>query len=242
MKIIDCLVENKAQIQIAGDYFQPGHNLREIIVSEIEIERKLIKSIESNSFSNTRLSELVAVANHPRKSYFLWLENQLEILPSENEPNPDFAPETSVLMGSLLSVVEQAMFHAFIHNRDGKMDLADCAWHTSGAAMMQLTKFVSMFSAQHAAPVLKDMPSLSVKYETSQALQSDADIAGKCAVLAEEAAANSDDDQIRQYCLTLQSYYAQLSSFNPGSSHPAININPPAFSSFNATLKRFLSD
>ena len=242
MKIINYLVENKAQIQIAGDYFQPGHNLHEIIAAEIKIERKLTKIIESNSYSNTRLSDLIATANKPRKSYSNWLEDQLGILVSENESNPEYAPETSGLLGCLLTVIEQAMIHAFIHNLDGKTGLADSAWHTSGAAMMQLTKFVSMFSAQHAAPVLRDMPSIRVKYETDEALQSDADIAGKCAALAGEAAANGDADQVKQYCLTLQDYYAELSNFKTGSPHPAIKLNPPAFSSFNATLQRFLSD
>lgn len=147
---------------------------------------------------------------------------------------------TSSLLGSLLTVIEQAMIHAFIHYHSGHTDLADAAWHTSGAAMMQLTKFVSMYSALRAAPILKDMPSLIVEYETDKALQSDSEIAHKCAALAGKAAVNSDTDQVKQYCLKLHDYYTELTRFNVGSPHPAANINPPAFSSFEVTLQKFV--
>ena len=132
------------------------------------------------------------------------------------------------------------MIHAFVHYHSGRTDLADAAWHTSGAAMMQLTKFVSMYSKRRAAPVVSQMPSLAVEYETDKALQSDSEIAGRCATLAGEAADNSDVDGVKQYCRTLHEYYADLVKFEAGSAHPAIDLNPPAFSSFEATLRKFV--
>ena len=79
-----------------------------------------------------------------------------------------------------------------------------------------------------------------VEYETDKALQSDSEIAGKCAALAGEAAVNSDADQVKQYCLKLHDYYIELTKFKAGSPHPAAYINPPAFSSFEATLQKFV--
>jgi bacterioferritin (cytochrome b1) len=242
MKVIDHLVGSRTTVQIAGDKFQPGHSIREVVKAELTMENRLVELIDNTSLSNESLSAFVEVAAHPRKSYLPWLEKQLEQLPIDENPKPDFAPETSTLLGNLLTVIEQTLFHAFVHDHDGNAERADFSWHTSGAAMMHLTKFVALFSAKQAAPVFRDMPALTISYDAPEALESDAEIAGKCAQLAGNAAHDSADARIKKFCLSLNDYYTELSESDSNKPHPAINSNPPAFSSFSATLNKFVRD
>lgn len=242
MKIVDYLVVNKAGIELPGDSFQPGHNHREIIAAERKLEKRLAGMIETTRCSDARLSELLAAAKTPRQSYTGWLDEQLGLVPAGDGPNPDYAPETAGLLGSLLTVVEQAMIHSFVHFNSGRFDLADDAWHTSGAAMMQLTKFVSFYSAQQSAPVFKDMPASTVEYETEDALQADSELARDCGLLAAQAAAHCGVSEVKKYCRKVEGFYKELSEFAPGGEHPAKTTNPPAFRSFQATYRRYVED
>ena len=239
MKVVDYLVENRAPIEIAGDTFQPGYDLPSAMAAEAEMESRMGRIIENCSFKNPRLSGLLEVARGPRSEYSRWLEAQLgELGPGEGS-NPEFAMDVAELHGHLLTVIEQAMVHAFVHFHHGRNELADAAWHTSGAAMMQLTKFVAMCAARNAAMIVKAMPSPTVEYDTDSSLELDAEIASRCAVMATEAAAGSRDEKVVRYCRDLESYYSALSKFKAGATHPAESTNPPAFSSFEATLRRF---
>ena len=239
MKIIDYLVETQAPLAVPGDEFQPGHDLPSVMAAEAEMEGRLGRAIEDCRFESPRLTGLLDAAKGPRKEYARWLEGNIVVPGPGRATNPDFALGCAELVGHLLTVVEQAMIHAFVHFHHDRKDLADAVWHTSGAAMMQLTRFVSQCAARDAAMVVEAMPAPVVEYDSELSLQADAELANRCALLAGQAAGDGVTGKVGHFCRELKDYYIVLSEYAGRSVHPAESSNPPAFSSFEATLIRF---
>ena len=132
------------------------------------------------------------------------------------------------------------MVHAFVHWYEGEVKLADAAWATSGAAMMQATEFVHLFAAHRTLPLPREMPALQIASKSATGLDFDRQLADSCAREADEAADACNDNAIADLCRKIARYSLQLSSWKTGEAHPATDDNPAVFSSFEGTLRKFV--
>jgi bacterioferritin (cytochrome b1) len=240
MQIIDYLVETEAPILLASDPPTPGTNHRSILVSEQAMEQRLFAAIEKAACTDDRARALISTAKAPREGYAVWLTDQLKGPGGDRSPEDLSLPETGRVFAHLIATIEQAMVHAFVHWHRSSADIADATWATSGAAMMAATEFVHLFAARQTVPLPGAMPALRIASEPAAALDFDRQLAGRCAREAAEASDTCNEIAIAELCRRIADYSAQLSSWMPGQKHPASNNNPAAFSSFEATLRRYV--
>ncbi len=238
MRIIDHLVQTGAPIVLTADHFTPGTSLRDILISEQALEQRFVAAIETADCADDRPRALVAAARAPRAGYAAWLTDQLDGSGGETAPADPPFPVTARLLALLIATLEQAMMHAFVHWHRGEANIADAAWATSGAAMMQVTEFVHLFAARRTVPLPGEMPALEIASAPAAALALDRQLAERCATEATGASDACDDIAIAGLCRRIADYSLQLSRWTPGQTHPATNINPAVFSSFEASLRR----
>ena len=242
MKIIQFIVEKGiTTVALDCEAFLPGHDLGSVLAAEQRMEYRFDSVIAECSFTDNRLKDLLATAAMPRSDYVSWLEQMCLEHPPATEIHDPFATETAALTGMLFTVMEQSLIHSFVHRHNGNPEFADAAWHTSGAAMMQLTRLVALYSAEQSAIVFGDMPSMLIQGETDGALEADGSLAAHCAALASQAASNTSHPRIRRFCDNTANYYSALSDFRGHTPHPAEHSNPPVFHSFSATWEKFVS-
>ena len=239
MRIIDHLVRTGAPIVLAADHFTPGTRHRSILAAEHALEQRFFAVIEEAVCTDDRARALVSAAKAPRASYAAWLTDQLDGSGGEEETPTGVAfPETARVLACLIATIEQAMVHAFVHWHGGEAGIADAAWSTSGAAMMQVAEFVHLFAARRTVPLPGEIPALEIASEPAAALEFDRRLAGRCATEATAASEACNDIAIAGLCRRIADYSLQLSSWTPGQMHPAANDNPAVFSSFEASLRR----
>ena len=239
MKIIDYLVSVKAPINLHGTDFKPGRTHHGILAAEFDVEQRFAEVIEQGDCTDIRPRELFAAAKAPRRYYLQWLNTQLDSLPLEEDASADHTQGTARLFGYLLTIIEQSLVHAFVHYHKDRTDFADTAWSTSGAAMMQATAFVHLYAARRTVPFPEHVPSPQIQYQIAGILDSDIQLAHRCAAEATEAAVTCSDAEINTLCRQIADSYTRLVEFKPGATHSPSNLNPPAFQSFQATLQRF---
>jgi bacterioferritin (cytochrome b1) len=240
MRIIDYLVEANAPILLAAERPVPGTGYRSILAAEQAMEQRLCAVLEQAACKDDRARALVAAAKAPRDGYAAWLTEQLKGPGGKETPAARPFPETAGVFAHLIATIEQTLAHAFLHWHRGDRDVADAAWATSGAAMMQATAFVRLFAAHQAVPVSAEPPALRSAGAPATALDFDRELAGDCAREAAEAAERCNDVALAELCRRVAAFSSQLSHWRPGETHPAAKDNPAAFSSFEATLRRFV--
>ena len=240
MRIIDHLVAAGAPILLASDRPTPGASHRGILVSEQALEQRLFAAIEKAACTDDRPRALISAAKAPREGYSAWLTDQLDGPGGDETPGDVPFPETARVFAHLIATLEQGMVHAFVHWHRGDADIADAAWATSGAAMMHATEFVHLFAARQTVPLPDEMPALQIASEPVAARDFDRQLAGRCAREAAEASDACNEIAIADLCRRIADYSLVLSSWRPGQKHPAANDNPAAFSSFEATLRRYV--
>jgi bacterioferritin (cytochrome b1) len=240
MRIIDYLVETEAPLLLNSDRFTPGANYRSILVSEQAMEQQLLAAIGRAACTNPRASALISAAEGPREAYAAWLADQLNG-PSDEEHSANLpVAETSGIFAHLIAMIEQAMVHAFVHWHRGDADNADAAWATSGAAMMHATNFVHFFAAHRTVPVPREIPTLQIAGDPVVALEFDRQAAERCASEAATASRTCHEPTLAELCRRISNYALELSAWSPKRTHPAATSNPAAFSSFKATLSKYV--
>jgi bacterioferritin (cytochrome b1) len=240
MRIIDYLVETKTPITLASGSCTPGTSYRDILLSEQTVERQLSAAIERSACTDDRAQALIAAAAEPREAYATWLTDRLNGA-NRGEPGATLAgTETAGIVAHLIALIEQTMVHAFVHWHGDDRDGADAAWASSGAAMMDMTEMVHLFAAHRTVPVPGEFPALHIADAAAEALDFDRQLAERCANEAARASDESEEIALADLCRKIADRCLELSRWNPGQAHPAINNIPPAFGSFEATLKRFV--
>ena len=239
MRILDTLIASGAPLDLAPQSFAPGRDVTGILLSEQTMERRLCAALAETRVSDRRARALVATAREPRQAYARWLAERL----SEGEPGTaagaEANPGTADLVAHLIAMIEQTLVHAFVHRHAGDVAGADAAWAASGAAMMQLTALVRLFAAERSVPAPGTFPSLHIAVRPQAAAQSDRRLAAMVAEEATRAARELDRDALADLCRRIANYSFEQSRWLSGQEHPASRTNPPAFTSFEATLKRF---
>ena len=240
MRIIDYMVETGTPIDLAPDPFMPGTDYRRILISERTMERRLSAALERVACADGRAQALIAAARGPREAYSAWLAGRLDGEMPDHSGQSRFGAQTADVVAHLITLIEQSMVHAFIQWHGGDADSADAAWATSGAAMMRMTEFVRLFAAHRSVPVPGAFPALRIADQPHGALELERELAKLCANEAAAAAAGCDQGAIADLCRRIADYCLELSRWSPGRAHPASNTNPAAFSSFEATLTKFV--
>jgi bacterioferritin (cytochrome b1) len=240
MRIIDYLVETKTPITLASGSCTPGTSYRNILLSEQIMERQLSAAIERSICTDTRAQALISTAAEPREAYATWLTDRLNGA-NRGEPGATLAgTETAGIVAHLIALIEQTMVHAFVHWHGDDRDGADAAWASSGAAMMDMTEMVHLFAAHRTVPVPGEFPALYIADAAAEALDFDRQLAERCANEAARASDESEEIALADLCRKIADRCLELSRWSPGQAHPAVNNIPPAFGSFEATLKRFV--
>ncbi|MFQ5566650.1 MAG: hypothetical protein ACE5EU_09835 [Paracoccaceae bacterium] len=239
MRIIDHLVQTGAPVVLASERPTPGASHGGILAAERALERRFLAVIDSAVCTGDRARALIAAARAPREGYAAWLAEQLDG-PGADEAAPAEAPfpETGGVLAHLIVMIEQALVHAFVHWHRGDAGVADAAWATSGAAMMQATELVRLFAARQAMPRPGEMPALEIAGEPAVALDLDRRLAGRCATEAAAAAEACDNAEVAGLCGTIADHASRLSRWTPGRAHPAANHDHTVFRSFETALRR----
>lgn len=239
MRILDTLIATGQPLDLAPDSFVPGSNVWGILLAEQAMERRLSEAIAGARVTGQRAQALVATAQKPREAYALWLTDRLSDGGPDGTAEPRTDADTADLVAHLIAMIEQTLVHAFIHRHAGDVEGADAAWAASGGAMMQLTEMVRLFAAQESVPAPGVFPAMHIALRSEEAVEADRRLAALCAEEAARVAGHSAEDAIADLCRRIADYSLEQSRWRPGPEHPAARTNPPAFASFEATLKRF---
>jgi bacterioferritin (cytochrome b1) len=260
MRIIDHIVATGVLPQLC-DAAQPftahlpatGATYKSILATELEMERRLIEAISAAQIDlaghdSPTASALIEGALPPRRSYAAWLAQRLS-LPLDG-PEPSTLPfgeataSLNALLARIIVTIEQSLVHAFVFWHAGERVIADAAWATSGAAMVQATSLVNLFATHRSVPSPATALSGSLKpprigraLDEVIALESVA--AEQCRDAAQTAAECLERTEAGRVCLDLAAYYDELRLWQPGQAHPAAD-NPPAFHSFERTLRTYV--
>ncbi len=243
MRIIDYLVETETPIGLVSDRVAPGADYRSILLSEQTIEQRLSAAIEKAACTDDRAQALISAAKGPREAYAAWLADRLS---GENGENCHEAvatlagTEIAGVIAHLITMIEQSMVHAFVHWHRGDGDNADAAWASSGAAMIHMTEFVHLFAAHQSVPIPGEFSKLRIAVEPVEALDFDRQLAKRCADEAATASGSCEEAANAKMCRKIAYYCLELSRWSPKQAHPAASNNPAAFSSFEATLTKFV--
>ncbi|MEE8273139.1 MAG: hypothetical protein V3R88_00485, partial [Alphaproteobacteria bacterium] len=240
MRIIDYLVETETPIGLVSDRFAPGANYRSILLSEQTIEQRLSAAIEKAACTDDRTQALISAAKGPREAYAAWLADRLNGENCHEAVATLAGTEIAGVIAHLITMIEQSMVHAFVHWHRGDADNADATWATSGAAMMHMTEFVHLFAAHQTVPIPGEFPALQIAVEPAEALDFDRQLAERCADEAATASDSCEEAAIAKLCRKIADYCLELSRWSPKQAHPAASNNPAAFSSFEATLTKFV--
>ena len=240
MRIIDYLVQAGFPVLLACECPAPGTTYKGILLSENALEQRLFAVIEEAVCTDDHPRALVSAARAPREAYAAWLTNKLGEPGVDETSGDDMFPESFGVFAHLIATIEQAMVHAFVHWHEGEARVADAAWATSGAAMMQATEFVHLFAARGTLPVPREMPALRIASKSAVGLEFDRQLADSCAREAAEAADACSDIAIANLCRKVARYSSQLSDWKTAEAHPAADDNPAVFSSFEGTLRKFV--
>lgn len=239
MRIADFFVRTGTPIVLGPDRSKPGADYRDILLVERAFEREVAEIIAAADCHDARAHALIAKAEAPRAAYAGWLDARIAGAVS-TPPQARPFPETAALFGHLLAVIEQSLMQAFVHWHADRRDRADAAWASSGAAMMQATAYVAHFSARDSLPLSSDPPAPRVARTSDQALAYDASLAEDTARVATEASAACADAALSKLCRGIAAQFTAIAAWQPGTPHPAVGDVPPAFSDFEATLRKFV--
>ena len=240
MRIIDYLVQQELPVSVDSERPALGTSYRGILSAELAFEQRLLAAIEEAACSSGRGCALLSAARAPRQAYAAWLEGQLDGA-VEDEPVKDVLfPQSFGVFAHLIALIEQTLVHAFVHRHQGEVESADAAWATCGAAMMQATEFVHLFTAQGTLPLPGEIPALRLAGQSAAAQEFDRGLSDSCAREAAAAAKACDDTAIADLCRKIAAYCSRLSAWKTGEAHPARGDNPAVFSSFEGSLRRFV--
>ena len=240
MRIIDYLVQARLPILLASECPTPGSTYQAILLSEKALEQRLFATIEEAVCTDAHPRALISAARAPRKAYAAWLTDQLDGPGFDETSGDDPFPESIGVFAHLIATIEQAMVHAFVHWYEGEVEIADAAWATSGAAMMQATEFVHLYAAHRTLPLPHKMPALRIASRSTDGVGFDRQLADSCAREAAEAADACNDMAIADLCRKIARYSLQLSGWKTGQAHPAADDNPAGFGSFEEALRKFV--
>ncbi len=240
MRIIDYLVETETPIGLVSDRVAPGADYRSILLSEQTIEQRLSAAIENAACTDNRAQALISAAKRPREAYAGWLADRLNGENCHEAVATLTGTEIAAVIAHLITMIEQSMVHAFVHWHRGDVDNADAAWATSGAAMMHMTEFVHLFAAHQTVPIPGEFSALQIASEPAEALDFDRQLAKRCADEAATTSGSCGEAANAKMCRKIAGYCLELSRWSPKQAHPAASNNPAAFSSFEATLTKFV--
>ena len=237
MRIIDYLVETRTPIEIGSRHFTPGTDYRNILLSEQAMELRLSAAIAKANCTGHRARALISTAEEPRESYAAWLTERLNGAARKKTVATLAGSETAGVTAHLIALIDQTMVHAFMHRHGGDRAGADGAWASSGAAMMHLTELVHLFAAHRTVPIPGEIPAPQIAGELAEAFDLDCQLAASCADEAAMAAGRCEEIGLANLCRKIAERCLELSRWSPEQVHPAASTNPPAFGSFEATLK-----
>lgn len=261
LRIVNHMVEMGAIPKLSDDERSfvahlphPGTSRKNIISAELALERRLSNAIKlaqkgladsDNRTAKTLISDALA----PRKPYATWLEQQLasdnDAVEPPVQPFGNATAELNAFFGQLIVVIEQALVHAFVHWHASEKSLANAAWATSGAAMMQATAITNLFAAHRSAPNPTDAAASDVLEAprigttAEEALAFGRTLAHQCQLAAEHASKSLDGTEAGPMFGEFVTYYRNLGDWLPQQDHPATN-NPAAFHSFERTLQKYV--
>lgn len=238
MAVVDHLVKTGTPIVLKPDTFAPGAERAGVLRAERETEGRFRAFLESATGSDKTTQSLLEAARAPRTAYADWLETRLASETGVLAPAPSVYPETLSLVAHLLTLMEQASIHAYVHRHHGTEADADAAWMTSGKAMMHLTAIVHHFAAQGALPRPGICPDPIIGNDPDAANAADVQMAARCAREAEKAAATCSHEKLAKLCGKIAIYCEALAQWKPGQDHPATGNVPSVFTSFEGTLSR----
>jgi hypothetical protein len=186
-------------------------------------------------------AKMFAATLAPRSSYRRWLEAELASLAGDSTELPTTSFRAADLVFSwLITTIEQTMAHAFVQWHQGRRDMADISWASSGLAMVQATSLVNALADLNTVPASMDVRTLAVTLDSDAAIRQDARLAHELAEVAAESMQQETDPSLKAICEQVTCHARALAAWRPPKPHPALASCAPSFRSFEATLQRFV--
>lgn len=237
MAIAGHLVSNRMPVRLAPDCFAPGVGQRGVLEAEQQREARITAFLDTARCADETAAGFLQVAREPRAAYAVWLNDRLGAVPRD-QPEPSVLHEDiDTLAAHLITLLEQASVHAYVHRYHGSRIDADAAWMTSGKAMMHLTSIVHHAAVTGALPRPGLCPEPLIGNSPMEAVEADNRMASACAQAARIAAACTHQ-KLAGLCETIATYCDDLAVWKPGRTHPAEGNIPSIFTSFEASLDR----
>ena len=239
MRIIGYFVCKGTPFSLDKPEFKPGTDLASILRAEQSSEKRLLAALERAQHLDAETQSLADFASAPREAYARWLDRQ--IATALGEPASVEAPIIALqdLVARLITMIEQALVHAYVERHGGCAAAADAAWTSSGAAMMHLTRLVKLFAKLPGVPSARDCPAANLQLKPGKTLAADRELAQQCTQAARQAAADCEHVAIARYCSSIANSYQAFVDWDPALPHPEHDSTPAIFHSFQASLDRF---
>ena len=239
MQIIDLLVSRQVEVALPSHEFLPGTDIKSIVVSELQMEKRVASVIDDLDVSDKDGKILVDRAAAPRKDYRDWLESKVD--GQEQVASPHVTSDgMATYIAELVALVEQSMLRAFMLWHSGQKASADNAWRLSGAAMLYGTALVKRAAHDSWLPTPSTCPEVLMTYDAQDAFLSDMALTRRCAELGRKVAAEADNEEMRRTCLRISEDCDLILSMKAEGEFPATFGRSPVFESFSTTREKHL--
>jgi bacterioferritin (cytochrome b1) len=239
MQIIDQLVAEGCSIYLESHRFTPGSDVVAVLRAEHQLEVGFAEFLGGVSVSTSEARSRVNRATAPRRAYQTWLENELAKT-SGIGVTDDTGEAVAKMMAHLISLIEQAMVHAFVlWHKDDRLG-ADLAWKISGAAMLYATAIVRCGALENRVPVPAPIPAVEPDMTGKAAFDRDIELLNRCAVAAKVASIEQSGKAMSPLCSKIVEDCERILPIVRGQDFPAELGKSPAFASFAATRDRKL--
>ena len=246
MRIVDYMVSTgrlptlaNDRRTFAGNMPAPGESLNAVFAAEERLDcrlKEVLTSVERGlaPYAGSVPIELVSIPLEGRNAYQDWLRHRLELAYDGVKPGEPANPakrSLDSLFANLMVMINQTLVHAFVHWHGGEHDLADCAWETSGAAMMHAASIVNALAPRHVAPdpahavMAGDVARPRVAAGPAEASENDSLLAEQCRAAARQASIVQPEGDLAAACGRIESWFDELIRRRPGQKLPRID-NP----------------
>ena len=239
MKIMNHLVEKEVPHELEFAGFSPGDDVAAVVAAEREVEARMADALSVELDRDDPTAAWITAARKPRPDYASWLEAKGAAVRRNEDGALGFEPADRVF-SALVAWLEQAMAHAFIHRHRGTPLDADIAWATSGVAMTKSSVLVRAMAQLGCTPKARAGTGIRIQERPEAAREQDRHLAEVCARVAGEAAEGLTG-KLSRFSRDIKAFAIRVANHDGSGQHPSQAVTSPAFSSFEATIGRFVA-
>jgi hypothetical protein len=235
LHMMDFIVQHAPGIEFPTELPQPGEILAGLFEAELRIEAEIAARILACKHSNP--FRLRAIAARLGYNDWLHIERRKLKLSVSNMVVPDAIG--SLCFSLLIAVVEQTLFHAFVHHHDNQSDRANRSWAISGAAMLKLTELIKAFADLGSMPIGLPKFDLKIAASSSESVKLDRQLLENCTMLMSEVDIESMNNKLAPSTISALTFFKAVSCWDRVEPDPAYKFSSQAFHNFQKMRHKF---